>query len=53
MSEYELEIEAVAKVLRKDVRFKAGLKLNWGSASEDMKQFYRQQAKKVIDESIF
>lgn len=49
MTEAErLEIEAVAQVIRKDVRKKAGLKLDWGQASNHMKEFYRKQAEELL-----
>lgn len=43
----EKEIEQVAKDFRSHVRRKAGLSRDWDDASEDMKEFYRQLARKL------
>lgn len=48
----ELELEVISKVLRKDIRRKAGLKLDWNKCSVGMKEWYRQQAIKCIEERI-
>lgn len=53
MTPQQIEIEVVARNMRKQVRAKAGLKLDWGKASEEMKQHYRKLAKEVMNDSIF
>lgn len=46
----QAEIEAVAKCLRRDVRRKAMLPLDWGKASDSIKKFYYNLAKRLIDD---
>ena len=44
------EVEHVAKFLRKEIRKKVGLQLDWDKASDKLKEWYRRKAREHLNE---